>query len=169
MPQGLTASLINMAFSGYEKPVNQKKISLNLLRASLQFILVAGTVAVPSFVYNRSLWSPLPSYAAACCFTPLQIAFSIINILYQSNNHSNTFYARLNQNLSIIETGSALLNLFLAAVLTPGLLKMDQRFSDRFFYPFLGLGITALGFKIFHLYQNWQHRLLDETLSKDLL
>ena len=110
-------------------------------------------------------WEPLTFCAAACCFTPLQIAFSIVNTLYQSNNHSNTFYARLNQNLSILETGSALLNLFLAAVSTPGLLKMDQRFSDRLFYSFLGLGITGLVFKLFHLYQDRQYR---DSLGKNL-
>ena len=149
--------LKNLTFSNYQKPDDQKKLSLNLLRASLQCTLATSAVALLSFAFNRyfpssRFWQRTTSYSFARLGASLAMTSYIGYGLYRNHSEANdTPYEKLNGKLSVIETGATLIGLFGAVAL-----KLGQKTSNRLFFPLLGLGVTGLTYKAYHLYQNNQ-------------
>jgi hypothetical protein len=147
--------LKNLTFSNYQKPDDQKKLSLNLLRASLQCTLATSATALISFAFKSYLpssrfWQRTTSYSVARLGASLAMTSYMGYGLFRNHSEANdAYYEKLNRKLSAIETASTLVGLFGAAAL-----KLGKKTSNRLFFPLLGLGVTGLTYKAYHLYQN---------------
>jgi len=160
MSIGLLTRLTRLTFSDPKQPENERTLSKNLLRASIQLTCAMGALALISFVFNRylpsnSFWKPIckpmTSYLVAGFETVLTIA-SYLTYSLSKPQISATFYERLNWKVSIIETCSILIGLFgVAAWWING-----QGNSIRF----LGLGTMGFVFRLYHHSQNNQLRKL---------
>jgi hypothetical protein len=174
MAAKIFSNLREITFSGMEFPITQRRITLNILRASIWGTMGSGGTALVSFIFSRYLiqnepWKSIAPYVVKAtlwsCGTFAAVAAYLIYKNYKcinTSSHNNdflflenylqTFHKTLNDGLSRFAKSYAMIGLIGAAAAALATKHVQES----------SLGLSAAG-SILWLFTNQQNQPLTDT------